>query len=139
MDYNGANKTTIHYLELTSDKLTFSHNHVKVCIKGLEFLLLSVSTNQNSTAPCISLGDLTGDTGQELSILGEMFSKAFFGLQREIDLSEDTLTGADFLVGRETLRILALCLPFIRIVTFNSSGEVQLKMNVKNLNFMFSS
>ena len=74
--------------------------------------------NENVILPWIILGDLTGDTGHLLSILGEMFRNAFFGLEHN-NLSGETLTPEDFL-GRFTFRILALLLPFIRIVTFSS-------------------
>lgn len=70
------------------------------------------------TLPWIILGDLTGDTGHLLSILGEMFRKAFLGLEHN-NLSGEILTAEAFL-GRFTFRILALFLPFILIVTFNS-------------------
>ena len=48
-----------------------------------------------------------------------MFNKAFLGLQNRIDLSGDIFIDG-FLVGMVTFRILALFLPFIRIVTFSS-------------------
>ena len=70
------------------------------------------------TLPWIILGDLTGDTGHLLSILGVMFRKAFLGLEHN-NLSGEILTAEAFL-GRFTFRILALFLPFILIVTFNS-------------------
>ena len=82
-----------------------------------------VKAIQNDTGPSTSLGVLAGDTGPLLSILGEMCSKAFLGLQQEIDLRGDTETGVTFFAGRVTFRLLALWRPFIRIATCNSSGK----------------
>ena len=79
---------------------------------------------KNVTLPWIILGDLTGDTGHLLSILGEMFWNAFLGLKHN-SFSGDIFTGEAFL-GRFTFRILALFLPFILIVTFNSLAMLNL-------------
>ena len=80
--------------------------------------------DKNVSLPWIILGDLTGDTGHLLSILGEMFRNAFLGLEHN-NLSGDILTGEAFL-GSFTFRILALFLPFILIVTFSSLAMLEL-------------
>ena len=80
--------------------------------------------DKNVSLPWIILGDLTGDTGHLLSILGEMFRNAFLGLEHS-NFNGDILTGDAFL-GGFTLRILALFLPFILIVTFISLAMLRL-------------
>ena len=78
------------------------------------------------TLPWITLGDLTGDIGHLLSILGEIFRKAFLGLEHN-NLNGEIFTAEAFL-GRFTFRILALFLPFILIVTFNSLAMLNLSV-----------
>ena len=78
------------------------------------------------TLPWITLGDLTGDIGHLLSILGEIFRKAFLGLEHN-NLNGEIFTAEAFL-GRFTFRILALFLPFILIVTFNSLAMLKLSI-----------